>query len=81
LAQFQNTSTGRGVIYSIPDAGFQGTGTMNFEFYIRKDILSLDPVDPPAEQIRLHVDLTMHRDETLRKTKQHGEGDIYFQIP
>ncbi len=54
---------------------------MNFEFYIRKDILSLDPVDPPAEQIRLHVDLTMHRDETLRKTKQHGEGDIYFQIP
>ena len=79
LAQLQKTTDGRGVIYSIPDAGFQGTGTMNFEFYIRKDILG--SVNSPADQIRLHVDFTMHRDGVLKVTKQHAEGDICFEIP
>ena len=76
LAQFGTDGTK--VIYSIPDAGFLGTGTMLLEFCIRKDILSLNP---PAGQVCLHVDFTMHRDDILSKTKQHGEGDIFFEIP
>jgi hypothetical protein len=77
LAQFG--ADGTGVIYSIPDAGFQGTGTMNFEFCIRKDILA--SVASPADEISLHVDFTMHRDGVLKATRQHAEGDIYLGVP
>jgi hypothetical protein len=79
LAEFQATQDGRGVIYNIPDAGFQGTGTMNFEFYIRKDILA--SAATVEDQVCLHVDFAMHKDGILRETKQHAEGDICFEIP
>ena len=79
LARFQRTTDGQGVIYSIPHAGFQGTGTMVFEFMIRKYMVSL--VASPEDQIRLHIDFTMHEGGTFSRTRQHGEGDIYFQIP
>lgn len=79
LAQFQQTRDSRGVIYSIPDAGFQGTGTMNFEFYMRNDIIaSLGGLE---DQVRLHVDFTMHRDGVLKATRQHAEGEICIEIP
>jgi hypothetical protein len=79
LAQFERTTDGEGVIYSIPHAGFQGTGTMVFEFLIRKYIVSM--VASPENQIRLHIDFTMHNGGTFSKTTKHGEGDIYFKIP
>jgi hypothetical protein len=79
LARFERTTDGQGVIYRIPHAGFQGTGTMDFEFYIRKGIL--ESLDMFPEQVRLHVDFTIHKGGTFAKTTQHGEGDIYFQIP
>ncbi len=79
LAQFQKTTDGEGVIYSIPDAGFQGTGTMDFKFYIRKDILG--SIASHADEISMHVDFTMHRNGILKATKQHAEGDIRFMIP
>ena len=79
LAKYQSTSDGNGVIYSIPDAGSLGTGTMNFTFLLRKDVLS--SVASPADPICLHVNFTMHRDGGLIVPKQHAEGDIYFKIP
>lgn len=79
LAQFQRTPDGHGVIYSIPHAGFQGTGTMVFEFLVRKYMVSFDA--SPEDRIRLHIDFTMHSGGTFSKTTKHGEGDIYFQIP
>jgi len=79
LGQLQSTSDGKGVIYSIPDTGLLGTGTMNFQFLLREDMLG--SVTSPADQISLHVDFTMHRDGGLKPTRQHAEGDIYFKIP
>jgi len=79
LAKLQQEPDGTGVKYSLPDTGFQGCCTMVFEFLIRKDILG--SVSSPEDQMRLHIDFTMHKGGTFSKTTQHGEGDIYFQIP
>jgi len=79
LARFQRATDGRGVIYSIPDVGSQGKGTMTFEFYIRENVLA--SLNPDTDQIRLHIDFTMHKGGTFSKTTQHGEGDISFKIP
>lgn len=77
--QLGQTSDARGVIYSIADTGFMGTGTMDFDFYVRKDVLEGFYGIP--ERVQLHVDFTMHKDGMLSKTTRHGEGDIYFKIP
>jgi hypothetical protein len=79
LAKYQSTSDGHGVIYSIPDAGSVGKGTMHFEFLLRKDILS--SVVSPADPICLHINFNMHRDGGLIVPKQHAEVDIHFKIP
>jgi hypothetical protein len=78
LARFQRTTDGQGVIYSIPHAGFQGTGTMVFEFMIRKYIVSL--VASPEDPIRLHIDFIMHKGGTFSRASQHAEGDIFLKI-
>ncbi len=75
----QLMSSGNGVVYRITDTGDMGTGTMNFEYDIRKDVLNARQGVP--EQVQLHVDFTMRRDGILRNTSRHGEGDIYFKIP
>jgi len=77
LAQFQHTPSG--VIYSIPDLGFQGTGTMRFEFLLGSDALL--SVDSAADQVCLHIDFSMHKGGTWNRTIQHGEGTICFLIP
>ena len=79
LAEFQRTTDGSGVIYSIPNAGFQGTGTLNFHFWLRKDVLT--SLSSPGDQLHLHIDFTMHHGGILKMTRQHTEGDFYFGIP
>jgi len=76
LARFERTTDGQGVIYTIPHAGFQGTGTMVFGFLIRKYLVA-----SPEDQTRLHIDFTVHNGGTFSNTTKNGEGDIYFRIP
>jgi hypothetical protein len=73
--EYHASSTGREVLYSIRDFGFQGTGTINIEFLLDADILQ--PL--PSNQLYLDVDFTMYREGLLKFTRQRGEGTICLE--
>jgi hypothetical protein len=77
--QLGQTSGGKGVVYSIADTGFMGTGTMTFEFVIQENLLGTLGVVP--ERVRLHVEFSMHKSGFLSKTTERADGDISFTIP
>ncbi len=79
LAQYESTPDGNGVIYGIPDLGFQGTGTLKFEFLLRKD--SLVSISSPVDQLCRHMSFTMHKGGILKLTEQHAEGAVCLEIP
>ena len=76
-AEFHATSDG-GVIYTVPDLGFSGRGTVGFEFLLRKYWLDLPLQDI---EIYLKVNLAMHKTGRLTSTVQRAEGEICLEIP
>ena len=67
--EYHQTDDGKGIRLDVSDLGFQGKGIINLAFY-------LGPRPPPPDQLNLDVFFSIHKDGTLKLTRQEARLTI-----
>jgi hypothetical protein len=75
--QFRHTDDSRGVVYSVGDLGFFGTGTLTLNFMLAQFSQPTNSED----NLQFMVEFSMHKKEFLQLTSLKAYATLNIPIP